>query len=452
MLINSLKGLVATFAGALMFALAGCSTPCDAPGRLCAPIGSNTSAPPSPQAHPRAQLPNPLPLPLPPPASAPFETRPVEAPGLGASLHETRIGLMLPLRSEALGAPAEALRAGFMAAYERDREGFTVNLVETGDSPQETIDAYAAASEQNDIMVGPLARPAVSALAASSLVRKPTIALNHPETLAGAAALPARMLVIGLSIEDEARQVANWAGSEHPGGPALIISGASAWQRRIAASFAARWKQLGYASQMLVLADSNGYLSEAALNQLRTQLDAAQPALVFTALDPSQAGQVRGALGADVPMYGTSSVNPGANPGPDPSAKPAPDSGLNAGSNAGSNVGADSGTNPGLAMAELDGVRLLDLPWEVDHAHPAVMSYPRWSGARTLDMDRLYALGIDAYRVAREIALRPGADFRLDGVTGHLSVRFGNGPARFERIEPAAVYEGSGFTLVPDGR
>jgi outer membrane PBP1 activator LpoA protein len=455
--INSLKGLVATFAGALMLALAGCSTPCDAPGRLCAPIESNTSAQPSP--HPRTELPAPAATPgatapgatapgasapgatapgatapgaTAPGASAPFETRPVEPPGIGANLRETRIGLMLPLRSEALGAPADALRAGFMAAHERDREGFTVNLIETGDSPQETIDAYAAASRQNDIMVGPLARPA-----ASALVRKPTIALNHPEALAGAAALPARMLVIGLSIEDEARQVANWAGFEHPGGPALIISGASAWQRRIAASFAARWKQLGYASQMLVLSDSNGYLSEAALGQLRAQFDAAQPALVFAALDSSQAGQVRGALGADLPMYGTSSVNPGAN----------------AGANTGANTGANAGANAGSAVAELDGLRLLDLPWEVDSAHPAVMAYPRWNGAgRTLDMDRLYALGIDAYRVAREIALRPGADFRLDGVTGRLSVSFGNGPARFERIEPAAVYEGGGFTLVPDGR
>jgi outer membrane PBP1 activator LpoA protein len=280
-------------------------------------------------------------------------------------------------------------------------------------------------------------------------VRKPTIALNHPEALPGAAALPAQMLVIGLSIEDEARQVANWAGAEHAGGMALIISGSSAWQRRIAASFAARWKQLGYPSQMLVLADSNGYLSEAALGQLRAQLDAAAPALLFAALDPSQAGQVRGALGPDLPVYGTSSVNPGTNAGAD--------SGMNAGANAGAdsgtNAGAESAANPGAAMAELNGLRLLDLPWEIDSAHPAVMAYPRWSGAaHTLDMDRLYALGIDAYRVAREIALRPGADFVLDGVTGRLSVSFGNGPARFERIEPAALYQGGGFTLVPDGR
>ena len=421
MLMNSLKGL----AGALVLFLAGCSTPCGAPGRLCAPIESNTSAQPLPPANAGASTA--------PQASARIATRPVEAPdagtGIGLGQTPTRIGLMLPLRSESLGAPAEALRAGFMAAYERDREGFTVNLVDSGVSAQETLDAFAAAIEQNDIIVGPLARPAVSALAASTLVRKPTIALNYPEARAGAAALPAQMLVIGLSIEDEARQVANWAGVEHPGAAALIIAGSSAWQRRIAASFAARWKQLGYGSQMLVLADSNGYLSEASLGQLRAQRDAARPALLFAALDASQAGQVRGALGPDLPIYGTSSVNPGAG------------------------AGTSAGADPGAAMAELNGLRLLDLPWQVHSAHPAVMAYPRWAGAgRTLDMDRLYALGIDAFRVAREIALRPGADFRLDGVTGRLSVSFGDGVIRFERIEPAAVYEDGDFTLVPERR
>jgi outer membrane PBP1 activator LpoA protein len=418
MLINSLKGLVAALAGGAMLTLGGCSTPCDAPGRLCAPIESNTSVPP-PRA--RAALPAPDTTRAEP---ARIETRPIDAPDAPDAAGRrpaVRIGLMLPLRSETLAAPAAALRAGFMAAWERDHEGFTVNLIETGDGAQETLDAYAAAAEQNDIMVGPLARSAVSALAAATLVRKPTIALNHPEARAGASALPPQMLVMGLSIEDEARQVANWAGAEHPGAMALILSGASAWQRRIAASFAARWKQMGNASQVLVLADASGYLSEAALGQLRAQVDAAQPALLFAALDAGQAGQVRGTLGQELPCYGASSVNPGA--------------------------------DPGAAIAVLNGVRLLDLPWEVQPAHQAVMAYPRWNGAaRTLDMDRLYALGIDAFRVAREISLHPGADFRLDGVTGQLSVSFGNGPARFERIEPAAVYQGGAFTPVPAGR
>jgi outer membrane PBP1 activator LpoA protein len=413
--IKSLKGRFAVLAGLAMLSLGGCSTPCDV--RLCAPIESNTSAMPQarPELRPRAEDVMAPPARVEPPS---MQTMPVEPPGADARTPRgtIRIALMLPLRSEALGTPADALRAGFMAAWERDRDGFTVNLIETGDSAQDTLDAYAGALRQNDIVVGPLARSAVAALAASALVTKPTIALNHPEAGGRAVALPTQMLVVGLSIEDEARQVADWAAAEHPGGSAIIVAGASAWQRRIAASFAAQWKQLGHSSQTIVLADSNGYLSEAALGQLRAQVAAAQPALLFAALDPSQAGQVRGAVGADLPAYGTSSVNPG----------------------------------PEAVVSELDGMRLLDMPWEVQPAHQAVMVYPRWVGsARTLDMDRLYALGIDAFRTAREIALHPGAAFELDGVTGHLSVSFGKGRARFERVQPAAVYQGGAFTLVP---
>lgn len=419
-----LKGLLAALAGASVLSLAACSTPCDV--RLCAPIDSNTSTP-------RAAEPARLPPPAAPELS-PMRTMPVDSPeapaattmapaperaSVSASASALRIGLMLPLRSAALAAPADALRAGFMAAFERDGAGIEVHLIETGDSPQETLDAYQNALARNDIIVGPLARSAVSALAASKLVIKPTIALNHPEVRGRE--LPPNLLVVGLSIEDEARQVAEWAAAEQPGGVALIVTGSSAWQRRIANSFAARWKQLGHASQQLVLADSNGYLSEAALAQLRGQIEAAEPVLMFGALDPSQAGQVRAAAGADLPFYGTSSVNPGS--------------------------------DPASTINELVGVRLLDLPWEVQPGHAAAMVYPRWLAAQgaaspTLDMDRLYALGIDSFRIAREISLRQGRSFTVDGVTGNLTIDFGQGPARFERVQRAAVYQGGGFSLI----
>ncbi|WP_229507819.1 hypothetical protein [Massilia sp. Dwa41.01b] len=45
--------------------------------------------------------------------------------------------------------------------------------------------------------------------------------------------MPAQMLVVGLSLEDEARQVADWAAAEHPGGRARCWAaarrGSSAW-------------------------------------------------------------------------------------------------------------------------------------------------------------------------------------------------------------------------------
>jgi outer membrane PBP1 activator LpoA protein len=412
MLIKILNGLLAT---ATITLLGACATPCDAPGGLCAPPKANTSA----GAYPRAaELPAVAPAPAPLPAAS-VQTMPVESPNAApAPAAPIRIGLLLPLRSEALGPPADALRAGFMAAFERERTGFVVNLIETGGEPDDALDAYMAAVKQNDIIVGPLARSAVTAIAASGVVSRPTIALNHPE---GRNAVPPNMLVIGLSIEDQARQVAQWAAAEHPGASAIIVSGTNTWQRRIAAAFAAQWKQAGGSAQLTELPASNGYLNESGIISLKQKIDTEQPGLMFAALDADQARQVRSIVGTELPAYGTSSVNPG----------------------------------PGQASAlvDLDGMRLLDMPWEVQSEHTAVMVYPRFTGsARTLDLDRLYALGIDAFRITRQLALKPNTPFKLDGVTGRLSVDFSPTRSRFERIEPGAVYQGGAFKLVDQKR
>ena len=418
MLAKSVKVLLL---GAAIGVLGGCSTPCDAPGRLCAPISSITSTPAPQPARRVAETPAAPAAPpetpeartsaveIPdaaPPAPAPAPAAPEGAARTGAPV---RIALLLPLRSEALGAAAASLRAGFMAAYERDRDGFAVSVIETGDAPQDVLAAYARAQEQHELIVGPLARSAVGALAASALVRKPTIALNHPE---GRAALPPAMLAMGLSIEEEARQVATWAAAEQANGNALILSAGAPWQRRIASAFAAQWQRLGLGADSVEMSALNGYLSDSELVQLRARVQGAPPGLLFVAMDADQARQLRVALGPDIPLYGTSSLNPGVGRG-----------------------------SSGPAM---DGVRLLDLPWQVQRDHPAVMVYPHPTpeDERKLsaDMERLYALGIDAFRVAREIALHPKSRFKLDGVTGKLSVSFGQGPASFQRVEQAAVY------------
>lgn len=402
--------------------VSACSTPCGSPGGLCAPIESVTSAPAAPKP---LRLPERAPEPAAEPAPK-VETYAVSMPGAdlnGAAAPAARnagnaisIALLLPLRSETLGRAADALRAGFMAAYERDKAGLTVNLIETGDPAQDVLSAYATAQQQNDIIVGPLARSAVTAVAGSPLVSKPTIALNHPEGR-GEMQMPPQMLSIGLSIEDEARQAANWAAQEHPNGRALVLSAGSAWQKRSASAFAAQWQRIGAPVKILELSASGGYLSDPELVTLRSRLQSEPAEVLFAALDVDQARQLKVALAApplnDIPLYGISSLNPGR--------------------------------ALWQAGPELDGVRLLDLPWQLQRDHPAVMAYPqpepRDETRLSADMERLYALGIDAFRVAREIALHPGKRFRMDGVTGQLTVDFGQGPSYFERTELPAVYK-----------
>ncbi|WP_229255642.1 penicillin-binding protein activator [Duganella sacchari] len=353
-----------------------------------------------------------------------------------------RIGLLLPLRSETLGAAAESLRAGFMAAWERDRDNITVTVLETGDVPQDILSVYAHALQNQDIVVGPLSRAAVATVAASPLVSKPTIALNYPEGYGqqGAASLPPQMVAIGLSIEEEARQAAQWAAAEQPDGAALVLTTSTAWQRRVAAAFAGQWQRLSRPVQTIELSAPDGYLSDHELVQLRARLRQTPPALLFSAMGADQTRQLRLALASVMtteptnPIFSTADALPAPPPAATDQFSSLP-------------IYGTSALNPGrvnnFPTQDLDGVRLLDLPWQVQRDHPAVMVYPRQlqTGVGSADMARLYALGIDAFRVAREIGRQPAGRFHLDGVTGKLTIDFGQGPSSFERIEQSAVYQ-----------
>jgi uncharacterized protein len=403
MLINCLKGLLVTLA---LGSLAGCATPCGTPGRLCSAGKPNTSGPSIQR----------LASPTAPPATAGPDTRPPAAtasangaPVPSSAAGPLRIALLVPLQSASLSLPAEAVRDGFMAAHAHDGAGALVDVIATGDDLTALLDAYRAASANHDVVVGPLARAAVGAIAGAPVIR-PTIALNHPDP---GITLPPRMLAIGLSIEEEARQVADWAAREHPQGRALVLSGPEAWQQRMTQAFAARWGELGRDSHLADVPAADGRVDADAIEVVRTRIETDPPELMFAALDAAQLRQVRSVLGTAIPCYAASPANPGR--------------------------------LPGVSIAELDGLRLLDLPWEVQPDHQAVMVYPRWvAGGHTLDMDRLYALGIDAYRVAIAIALHPDAPLELDGVTGKLLVNL-RAASAFQRTEAPVVYRNGAF-------
>jgi hypothetical protein len=376
-------------------ALAG--APCAGPQRLCASVDTNTSA----HAVTLAMLDDPAiqPRPAKPQANEPSPPPPPTSPPI-------RIALLLPMRSNTLAAAAEAVRAGFMAGMERDGTGFKAEVVPTGDAARDVLDAYARAAVANDIIVGPLARSAVAALADSDAVTRPTVVLSVPE---GRTAVPRAMLVAGLSIEDEARQVADWAAREHPHGRALILTGGAAWAHRAAGAFEARWAQLGHTAQRFAVPSGD---------DLKQKLDIDPPDLLFAALDSAGLRPVRALTGTAIPCYGGGAANPGAIKEP--------------------------------GESSLDGVRILDLPWIVLPDHPVVMVYPRpLNTEQPLDMDRLYALGIDAFRIARELALRGGAPFGIDGVTGRLDVVSGpGGQLQLQRVEAAVVVRAGRFDPV----
>ena len=351
------------------------------------------------------------PLIVPPPAV-------LAVPFPGQKSVPTRIALLLPLRSEGLGQAASVVRAGFMAAYEREKEqGFSLTIVETTEAIQDVLSGYNIATRNHDIVVGPLTRSGVTALLQGGGVNKLTIALGQPDTPGDAEViLPQQMLVIGLSIDDQARQVANWARTDNSLGKAFAISTGTAWQRRAAKAFGSEWRRGGAQLEVMELGVASGFLNANGLLQLRKRIEIEKPAFLFVALDASQTRQLRQAIGTDTPMYGTSQLNP--------------------------YTLSDWATVEPLT--DMNGVQLVDIPWQVQPDHPATMIYPRPvadpNQRRSPDLDRLYALGIDAYRVAREIALNR-TQFELEGVTGKLKIDLYRSTARFERTEVPAIYQ-----------
>jgi len=424
MLIKKLKALGA---GLMVVLAAGCSTvSLDEPHGLCAPKGANTSPRSGDYACPE---PEPASRYVPPAREAepaPVQTAPILLPGqepgpsagtapAARGAGPVRVALLLPMNSSTLGGAAEAVRAGFMASVERDGTGMTVDLVSTGDGTADALASYADAARSHDVIVGPLARPAVSALAAGGNITRPTVALNHPEPRGN---LPRGMLVAGLSIEDEARQAAEWAAREHPQGRVLILTGNAPWAQRAASAFEARWNELGHTGQRFPMPSAEGRVDQGAMSDLKARLDVDPPELLFAALDVVELRQVRAQTGTAIPCYAGSAGNPGR--------------------------------APGMAMSELNGLRLVDVPWLVRPDHRAVMVYPRpLELEQPLTMNRLYALGIDAFLVARELALRPGGPFVIDGVTGRLDVD-PSGP-RLQRREAMAVYRDGNFEPVEAG-
>jgi outer membrane PBP1 activator LpoA protein len=420
MLTNKFK---AWAAGCSIVLLAGCSTvSLEEPRGPCAYGASGgyacpEAAPPRTPAYAppvREQEPDP----------APVQTAPILLPGQEAASGPAparrqggpvRIALLLPMNSSTLGSAAEAVRAGFMASVDRDGAGTEIDLVATGDSTDDTLAAYSRAAASHDVIVGPLARPAVTALAASGSLSRPTVTLNHPEQRGS---LPRGMVVAGLSIEDEARQAADWAAHEHPQGRVLILTGSAAWAQRAAGAFEARWNELGHTGQRFAVSSSGGRVNPATVSELKSRLDIDPPELLFAALDVVELRQVRALSGTAIPVYAGSAGNPGR--------------------------------SPGMGLAELDGLRLVDLPWLVRPDSRTVMMYPRpVAPEASLTMDRLYALGIDAFLVARELALRPGGPFVIDGVTGRLDVDpDGRG---LQRREAAAIYRDGNFDAVDAG-
>ncbi len=311
---------------------------------------------------------------------------PVPAPVAPLST-ETPIALLLPLDARDFRAAAEALRQGFLAARATDPRPQGVAVRATDASAESIVGAYeAAVAAGARVVVGPLTRDGVTALAQSGRASAATLALNQPET---GVALPPRFYTFGLALDAEARYVARAAwGSERSErrGTAVLVSTPTALAKRVRDAFAEEWRALGGEVRTL-------YEVAAAheLGALKARLAADQHDLIFLAAETQAARLIRPYLGANAPVWATSLINDGR---PDPT-----------------------------LMADMFGVHFVETPWLLSPASDLVSAYARTQGL-SAELERFYALGIDAYRIAL-VLLAGETSFVMDGVSGQLSVAGG---------------------------
>ncbi len=229
------------------------------------------------------------------------------------------------------------------------------------------------------VIVGPLLRDDVKALSTSGLRLPPTVALNAVDETVP---LPATMYTLALSVEGEARQIARRVHASGAQRVAIVTSD-SPLQRRFAASFTGEWILLGGGppSSFRFVRDPDS------LAILRRELAREGADAIVLAAGGIDAASVKPYLD-QTPVYASSQVID----------RVAPE-----------------------MTRDLDDIRFVELPWLAQPESDRFPDLPRrdWSD---VTLDRLYALGHDAFHVASALASGKTSGFELDGATGRLTL------------------------------
>ena len=340
---------------------------------------------------------------------SPVAAQPPAAAGASTAVPGARvIAVLLPLDSPVFGRAAAHVRNGIMAAWLHSAAKGRIDLrfIPVGDQPSDVIAVYnQALAAGAQAIVGPLIRDQVTALAnglaLNAPVTVPTLALNVAD---GDVRLARNLFLFGLSTEADARQVARLAlrdGQRR----ALILTQPNLFSRRLQQAFIESFSEGGGA-----IAGQHAAVTDlAAMNRMRAAATSQGADMIFIAADLPTARTARPFLDTQLPTYATSQLW--------------------------------SGPIDPNANIDLNGTRLLDMPWLLEPDHPAVMVFPRSQPVLAPENERLYAFGIDAYRLvelAVERGIQPGLS--LDGVTGRITLERSNWLVR-EPI-PARVWQG----------
>jgi uncharacterized protein len=310
------------------------------------------------------------------------------------------VALILPLDVPAYARAASAVRDGFLDAAEA--AGAAGDCIVIAHGIDGVVSAFQTAQAKGvRIAVGPLVRDDLKTLAISDARLPWTLALNQ---LDDGTRLPGAIFSFPLSVESDGRVVARRlaeSGARSIG----IIEGDSPLMKRFASAFGIAWRDGGGRVPDVFRFDA----APDALTGLRGALVQANPASVLLALNGDRAAQVKPFI-RSIPAYASGLVF----------------------------------ERPSLAIArDLDGVRVVEIPWLLTPDAPEFAGLPR----RDFDsaaLERLYALGLDAFRAAASFQHGPPSAFDLNGATGHVTLAPGR---QFVREGRLGVYRNG--ELVP---
>ena len=341
--------------------------------------------------------------------------------------YPSQIALLLPLNSRYQGE-AEAFRSGALFMHESDNhpDQPTIKLYDTGLVHQEIRAIYEKAiAEGADFIIGPLGRQAIDQLVSDKRFPVPTLLIGSPTNPASASP---NVYQLGMAPEQDGVQLARRAyAAGHR--RALIIFAASDWGRRVSTATSNDWARLGgkivaqtavpvtsdhftHAIRRLFHLDHSAARAAAlkkvlthrlpfkAISRRRQDVD-----VIFLFCSRLQAQvinpQIDFLYGHDLPVFSTSHLY--------------------------------HGTQDRLTDLDLDGIILGDMPWILGSNGPRAFRAGGRNNPNTYrgtPLDRLFALGMDAYALSSRItALRTIPEARYAGFSGQLSSD-GNGVVR----------------------
>lgn len=299
-----------------------------------------------------------------------------------------QVTVLLP-RSGRFAGAAAAIKAGIVAAQLADDAALrpTLTFAESADDKRLRHIQAQALADGVDYVIGPLQKEAVDTLLLQGALPVPTLALNEATQTERRAD---NLFQLSLSPENEAVEVANKAYAQGQR-RALVLFPNDAWGERLAQAFVRRWTALGgsLSGQARYPADTPGAAP------VKTLLAGSAGELLFLVATADTVHQLYPQLREAAPqlrVLSTSHVY--------------------------------SGEFDSLRDAGLAGLCFVDIPWMF--ADDSASANPLARRRLTKDADplaRLYAMGIDAYRLApRLLALAKNPGGYYPGQIGGLSL------------------------------